>query len=105
MSEPSRPAQFIQLGKSERHKPDEGPISLVEALATPKDDPFRDDPGGVPADLRIDDLSEAVQMLANAISQLAIALADDVALSEQANTALRMANAAERISERVLIGR
>ena len=54
---------------------------------------------------RIDDLAEAVQMLATAVNELTLALGDRAGLADAAVGARRLADAAERITERVLIDR
>ena len=55
-------------------------------------------------DVRVDDVAEAVQMLAAAVSGLANMLLEDPARSEEALAARRLAHAAERMTERVLLG-
>jgi hypothetical protein len=55
-------------------------------------------------DPRIDDMAEAVQILAGAISSLAGLLSDDPERLEQVVAVRRLAAAAERLTERVLLG-
>lgn len=55
-------------------------------------------------DVRVDDVAEAVQMLAGAVAALANLLSEDPARSEEALAARRLAHAAERMTERVLLG-
>jgi len=55
-------------------------------------------------DVRIDDVAEAVQMLAAAVAELATMLSQDPDRSEEAMAARRLAHAAERMTERVLLG-
>jgi len=62
------------------------------------------DRNGMANDVRIDDVAEAVQMLAAAVAGLANLLIEDPAAGEEALAARRLAHAAERMTERVLLG-
>jgi hypothetical protein len=57
----------------------------------------------VPSDSRIDELSEAVQLLATAICRLADALSANPDTAEDAVIARRIASGAERVTERILL--
>ena len=57
----------------------------------------------MPADTRVEELSEAVQLLANAICRLADALTENPETHEHAVIARRIAAGAERVTERILL--
>lgn len=61
--------------------------------------------GAMAENPRIDDLAEAVQMLAKALSELTVVLAREQPWDDALTTTRRRADAAERITERVLIDR
>ncbi len=55
-------------------------------------------------DVKIDDVAQAIQLLAEAVGELAFMLTGDPATRDQAVAARRIASGAERLTERVLLG-